>query len=97
MRRQAGWIRIVPVCKIHDLLHDVESLGIEKEGVIAEQSIQLRSRRMVVGNHLGFELAQSSFDQSGIQLHRTLLSLFAPRQRQFVSGRIAACDPSTYS
>src|SRR5437764_7246774 len=86
MRRQAGRIRIVPVGKIHDLprlssllcrrgrLHDVESVAIEEEGVIAEQSIQLRNRRMVVGDNLGFELAQRALDQSGIQLHRTLLS-----------------------
>ena len=44
------------------------------EGVLPpEQAVELRNHRMVVWNCLSFELAQSSLDLCGSQLHRTLL------------------------
>ena len=49
---------------------DAEPIGIEEEGVVAEQRIELRHDRVIFGNGLGLKLVQRTLDQCGIQLHR---------------------------
>jgi hypothetical protein len=74
MRREARQVRVGPVGQVDDLarldprfrglgrLKDAQSVVVEKEGVIAEQAIEPWNHRIVVGNGLGFELAQRSLD-----------------------------------
>src|SRR5262249_61678840 len=56
-------------------LYDIQSVAVEKERVVAEQFVQFRNQRMVIGDYLGFELGQSLFDLRGIQFHNPLHSL----------------------
>src|SRR5438270_788454 len=42
-------------------LQNLETAAVDKEGVIAEQIVQLGDRRMIVGKNLGRELAQGLF------------------------------------
>ena len=44
-------------------LDDMQATAVKKEGVLAKQVIELSHSRMVVGQRLGFELAQGAFDQ----------------------------------
>jgi hypothetical protein len=44
-------------------LNDMQATAVKKEGVLAKQLIELSHSRMVVGQRLGFELAQGAFDQ----------------------------------
>src|SRR5258707_9155399 len=94
VKLQAGRIGVAPAGKIHDLsrlssrpsrlgrLHDIEPVAVEEESVFPEQIVQLWNHWMVVGNGLGFELAQHSLDLCGSEFHRTLLSM---GNRQFHS------------
>ncbi len=43
--------------------NDMQATAVKKEGVLAKQLIELSHCRMVVGQRLGFELAQGAFDQ----------------------------------
>lgn len=107
MRRQAGRIGIAPVGKIYNRrlltrlrglgrLHDVESVAVEEERVIPEQLVQLRNQWMVVGNGLGFELAQGSLDLCGSQFHRTLLFDWGRFDWAARRGKsLARCGPPT--
>src|SRR5262245_55024716 len=47
--------------------------------MVAEQAVELRDDRMLVGNRLRLELAQRSFDFCVSQSHRTLRSVSVPR------------------
>jgi hypothetical protein len=59
---------VAPAGQIHDhagllcldRLHDVEPVAVEKESVLAEQVVELRNHRMVVGNGLGLPKVRSS-------------------------------------
>jgi hypothetical protein len=85
--RQSGLVPIAPAGKIYDRrnwrarkgtiarLYDVQSVPVQKVCVVAEHFIQFRNHRMVVGDHVSFELGQSLFDLSGIQFHNALHSL----------------------
>ena len=42
----------------------------EEERVVAEQFVQFRNQRMVIGDHLSFEPGEGLFDLRGIQFHR---------------------------
>src|SRR5262249_6207831 len=56
-------------------LDDVETIAVEEERVVAEHVAELCGDRMVLGNRLGLELAQSAFDLRGTQSHCLLLSV----------------------
>src|SRR5262245_66098522 len=60
-------------------LDDIEPVAVEEERVVAEQAVELRDDRMLVGNRLRLELAQRSFDFCVSQSHRTLRSVSVPR------------------
>src|SRR5262249_14877757 len=62
-------------------LDNVQSLAAEEECVVAEQFVQLRNHRMVIGNHLGLELAQSLLDLRGVQFHSAHLRFDSQRSR----------------
>jgi hypothetical protein len=88
MRRQAGEILVTPIRKIYDprslnlfprglvgRFQNVQSIAIEQKSVVPKQFVQLRNHRMTVGNGLGFELVDGSFDLYGSQFHRSVLSV----------------------
>ena len=78
---QTGHSRIAPVGNVYYRpsrwarlriiigLYDIQSVAVEEERVVAEQFIQFRNQRMVIGNHLSFELGEGLFDLRGIQFH----------------------------
>src|SRR5438128_827409 len=78
---QAGHLRIAPVGNVYYRpswwarlriiigLYDIQSVAVEEEGVVAEQFVQFRNQRMVIGDHLSFELGEGLFDLRGIQFH----------------------------
>jgi hypothetical protein len=80
VRQQTSPLRIAPAGEIYYcpgpgilvLLHDIQSVAIEEERVIAEQFVQFHNQRMVVRDHLGLELRQSLFDLLGIKFHDAL-------------------------
>jgi hypothetical protein len=85
VRLQAIPIGVAPVGNVHHLglctrarglgrLHDVESVAVEEERVLPEQTVQLRNHWMVVRNGLALELAQSPV--------RTLISSHTPIDRR---------------
>jgi hypothetical protein len=81
---QTGLVPIAPVGKAYHRrnwrtrkgiiapLYDVQSVPVQKVGVVAEHFVQFRNYWMVVGDHVSFELGQSLFDLSGIKLHNAL-------------------------
>jgi hypothetical protein len=88
VRRQAGKIFVTPIREIYDScrlnpflrgligrLQNVQSITIEQEGVVPKQFVQLRNHGMTIGNGLGFELVDGSFDLCGSQFHRSVLSI----------------------
>src|SRR5258708_33641003 len=68
--RQTGQLRIAPVGKVYHRpcrrarvdtllrLYDIQSVAVEEERVVAKHFVQFRHQRMVIGDHLGFELGQ---------------------------------------
>ena len=91
VKLQVGRIGVAPAGKIHDLsrlsprpsrlgrLHDIEPVAVEEESVFPEQIVQLWNHWMVVGNGLGFELAQRSLDLCGSEFDRRVLSMGSPQ------------------
>src|SRR5262245_33592220 len=81
MRFEPGPTGIAPAGNVHyhrrlafrlgilGRLDDVQPVAGEEEGMLSKQLVQSRNDRMIVGNSLGVELAQSSFDLFGCQLH----------------------------
>src|SRR6516165_1390106 len=96
---------VAPAGKIHDLgrrpggglgrLHDIEPLAVEEERVFPEQVVELWNHRVVVGNGLGFELAQSSLELCGVEFHCTLLSVRSKAMRRPIS-RVAGPPTSAH-
>jgi CheY-like chemotaxis protein len=80
---QAGAVRVAPARQLHHLarvlggrlgrLHHVQAADGEEERVVAEQLVQLRDGRMILGKRHGFELAQGAVDPFGGQFHIVLL------------------------
>src|SRR5258708_7920199 len=78
MGQQTGQFHIAPISKVYHCpgrrdprgtlvrLYDIQSVAVEEERVAAEQFGQFRSQRMIIRDHLGFELVQSLFDLRGI-------------------------------
>jgi hypothetical protein len=76
--RQTAQLRIAPVGKVYHCprrrarvdtlvrLYDIQSVAVEEERVVAEQFVQFRNQRMVIGDHLSFELGEGLFDLRGI-------------------------------
>src|SRR5262249_38744021 len=75
-----------------DRLHDVESVLVKEERVIAEQVVEFCNQGVFVGNNARFELIQGSLDLRRVEFHRALLfqvcSKASPRD-------IASCGPPT--
>jgi hypothetical protein len=100
VRYQASELCVTPIRDIYNCpgryagvgvlvrLYDIQSITVEKERVIAEQFVQSRNQRMVIGNYLGFELSQSFVDLCGTQFHHALHRLFSKRAPG--GGRTAA-------
>ena len=75
---QTGPLRIAPVGNVYYRpsrraclriiipLYDIQSVAVEEERVVAEQFVQFRNQRMVIGDHLSFELGEGLFDLRGI-------------------------------
>jgi hypothetical protein len=82
--RQTSLVPIAPVGKVYHRrnwrarkgiiapLYDVQSVPVQKVGVVAEHFVQFWNHWMVVGDHVSFELGQSLFDLSGIKFHNAL-------------------------
>jgi hypothetical protein len=74
--RQTAQLRIAPVGKVYHCprrppartrRYSRSALRhIEEERVVAEQFVQFRNQRMVIGDHLSFELGEGLFDLRGI-------------------------------
>jgi hypothetical protein len=83
-RRGNTWIKISELSSRPSRLgrlQDIEPIAVEEESVFPEQIVQLWNDRMVVGNGLGFELAQRSLDLCGSEFHRILpFDGLAPRR-----------------
>src|SRR5438067_9516693 len=76
------------------LLHDIESVAVEEESVLPEQSIELRHDRMVLGNGLALELSESSLNLCRSQFHST--SCFGWRSRHKRNARRGASPTSKW-
>jgi hypothetical protein len=83
---KSGAIRIAPVRKVYHSrrlrgvdrrlvgrLHDVQTVGIEKEGVISVPLVEPRNQLVIFRNGLAIVLGQSLLDLFRRQFHRTLL------------------------
>src|SRR5262245_55980180 len=69
-----------------DRLHDVEAVTVEKVGMVPEQALQLRHRRMFCRYRLGVELVERLLDLSGVHLHRTLLPIGGLVMHRCIAG-----------
>src|SRR5215472_8478884 len=89
MRLELRRIRVGPVRQVHhdphaggvrrqfggSGFHDYQPVAVEQIGVIAEHSIKLRDKWMVLRNNFGLYLRGGSFELCSVAFHHMLLSL----------------------